>query len=129
MGLVEATLEGARLRFRPIIMTSLAFGFGVLPLAVATGAGAGAQNAIGTGVLGGMVTATVLVIVFAPLFFVIVETFIGKGRKGLTAASGGDKPAVAAFKERLSGIRERLSGKRGRPEAAGTDDITPPEDR
>ena len=68
MGLIEATLEGAKLRFRPIVMTSLAFGFGVLPLALATGAGAGAQNAIGTGVLGGMVTATVLVITFrAPL--------------------------------------------------------------
>ena len=92
MGLVEATLEGARLRFRPIIMTSLAFGFGVLPLAVATGAGAGAQNAIGTGVLGGMVTATVLVIIFAPLFFVLIETFLGKGRKGATAASGGARP-------------------------------------
>ena len=85
MGLVEATLEGAKLRFRPIIMTSLAFGFGVLPLALATGAGAGAQNAIGTGVLGGMVTATVLVIIFAPLFFVLIETFIGKGRKGRCA--------------------------------------------
>jgi HAE1 family hydrophobic/amphiphilic exporter-1 len=129
MGLVEATLEGARLRFRPIIMTSLAFGFGVLPLAVATGAGAGAQNAIGTGVLGGMVTATVLVIVFAPLFFVLIETFLGKGRKGPSAAPGSGKPAFAALKGRLSGIRERLSGKRGRPEAAGTDDPTPSEDR
>ena len=87
MGLVEATLEGARLRFRPIVMTSLAFGFGVLPLAVATGAGAGAQNAIGTGVLGGMVTATVLVIIFAPLFFVLIETFLGKGRKDRVAVS------------------------------------------
>ncbi len=68
MGLIEATLEGAKLRFRPIVMTSLAFGFGVLPLALTTGAGAGAQNAIGTGVLGGMVTATVLVVIFcAPL--------------------------------------------------------------
>ena len=101
MGLVEATLEGARLRFRPIIMTSLAFGFGVLPLAVATGAGAGAQNAIGTGVLGGMVTATVLVIIFAPLFFVLIETFIGKGRKGRMAASGGARPFFTAMKERL----------------------------
>ena len=129
MGLVEATLEGARLRFRPIIMTSLAFGFGVLPLAVATGAGAGAMNAIGTGVLGGMVTATVLVILFAPLFFVLVETFIGKGRKGPAAAAGGPNPTLAALKERLSGIRERLSGKRGRPESAGPDDATPSEDR
>ena len=94
MGLVEATLEGARLRFRPIVMTSLAFGFGVLPLAVATGAGAGAQNAIGTGVLGGMVTATVLVIIFAPLFFVLIETFLGKGRKGDAVASVGARPRL-----------------------------------
>jgi hydrophobe/amphiphile efflux-1 (HAE1) family protein len=71
MRLTEATLEGARLRFRPIIMTSLAFGFGVLPLAVTSGAGAGAQNAIGTGVLGGVVTATFLVTLFAPLFYVL----------------------------------------------------------
>jgi len=81
MGLIEATLEGAKLRFRPIIMTSLAFGFGVLPLALTTGAGAGAQNAIGTGVLGGMVTATVLVVVFAPLFYVLIEKLFGKRRK------------------------------------------------
>jgi len=82
MGLIEATLEGARLRFRPIVMTSLAFGFGVLPLAVTTGAGAGAQNAIGTGVLGGMVTATVLVVVFSPLFYVLIEQLFGRrGRK------------------------------------------------
>jgi multidrug efflux pump subunit AcrB len=59
-------------------MTSLAFGFGVLPLALTRGAGAGAQNAIGTGVLGGMVTATVLVIVFAPLFYVLIEKTFGK---------------------------------------------------
>ena len=80
-GLIEATLEGAKLRFRPIIMTSLAFGFGVLPLAVSTGAGAGAMNAIGTGVLGGMVTATVLVVIFAPLFYVLIEKFFGKHGK------------------------------------------------
>ena len=81
MGLIEATLEGAKLRFRPIVMTSLAFGFGVLPLALTTGAGAGAQNAIGTGVLGGMVTATVLVVMFAPLFYVLIEKIFGKQRK------------------------------------------------
>ncbi|MGO9118942.1 MAG: efflux RND transporter permease subunit [Desulfomonilaceae bacterium] len=72
MGLLEATLEGAKLRFRPIVMTSLAFGFGVLPLAMATGAGAGAQNAIGTCVLGGMITATSLAIFFIPLFYVVI---------------------------------------------------------
>jgi HAE1 family hydrophobic/amphiphilic exporter-1 len=80
MGLIDATLEGAKLRFRPIIMTSLAFGFGVLPLALTTGAGAGAQNAIGTGVLGGMVSATVLVVLFAPLFYVLIEKLSGKQR-------------------------------------------------
>lgn len=78
MGLIEATLEGARLRLRPIVMTSLAFGFGVLPLAVATGAGAGAQTAIGTSVLGGMVTATFLAIFFIPLFYVAVVKLFGR---------------------------------------------------
>jgi len=85
MGLVEATIEGAKLRFRPIMMTSLAFGFGVLPLALSRGAGAGAQNAIGTGVVGGMVTATVLVLLFAPFFYVLVERFFGRKRR---AAAG-----------------------------------------
>jgi hydrophobe/amphiphile efflux-1 (HAE1) family protein len=77
-GLIEATIEGARLRLRPIVMTSLAFGFGVLPLVIASGAGAGAQKAIGTSVLGGMVTATFLAIVFIPLFFVMVTRIFGK---------------------------------------------------
>ncbi|MGB6066615.1 MAG: efflux RND transporter permease subunit [Desulfomonilaceae bacterium] len=72
-GLIEATLEGARLRLRPIIMTSLAFGFGVLPLAMAIGAGAGAQTAIGTGVLGGMIAGTFLATPFVPLFYVVVH--------------------------------------------------------
>jgi hydrophobe/amphiphile efflux-1 (HAE1) family protein len=78
MGLVEATLEGARLRFRPIVMTSLAFGFGVLPLALATGAGAGAQKAIGTCVLGGMITATSLAIFLIPLFYVVICRLFGR---------------------------------------------------
>jgi len=86
IGLMEATLEGAKLRFRPILMTSLAFGFGVLPLAIATGAGAGAQNAIGTGVLGGMITATILVVIFAPLFYVVIEKTLGKTRKSKEAS-------------------------------------------
>jgi HAE1 family hydrophobic/amphiphilic exporter-1 len=80
-GLIEATLEAAKLRLRPIIMTSLAFGFGVLPLALASGAGAGAQRAIGTGVLGGMVTSTVLVTLFAPLFYVLIYKLLGRHRK------------------------------------------------
>ena len=72
-GLVAATLEACRLRLRPIIMTSLAFVCGVLPLATADGAGSGAQNAIGTGVVGGMISATVLAIFFVPLFYVLVR--------------------------------------------------------
>jgi HAE1 family hydrophobic/amphiphilic exporter-1 len=95
MGLIEATLQGARLRFRPILMTSLAFGFGVLPLALTTGAGAGAQNAIGTGVLGGMITATVLVVVFAPLFYVMIEKTFGKRRRSQAAAAAEAQPSGA----------------------------------
>ncbi len=71
--LVEATLEAVRIRLRPIIMTSLAFGFGVLPLAIATGAGAGSQNAIGTGVLGGTILGTILGIFFVPLFYAVIK--------------------------------------------------------
>jgi len=84
VGLIDATLEASKLRLRPIIMTSLAFGFGVLPLALATGAGSGAQRAIGTGVLGGVVTSTFLVILFAPLFYVMIYKAMGKHRKTVT---------------------------------------------
>ncbi len=70
--LVAATLEAVRMRLRPILMTSLAFGLGVLPLAISTGAGSGSQNAIGTGVLGGTIAATVLGIFFIPLFYVVI---------------------------------------------------------
>lgn len=72
-GLMEATLEAVRIRLRPILMTSLAFILGVLPLVKATGAGSGSQNAIGTGVMGGMISATVLAIFFVPLFFVVIR--------------------------------------------------------
>jgi HAE1 family hydrophobic/amphiphilic exporter-1 len=72
MGLIEATQLAAKVRLRPIVMTSLAFGFGVLPLALATGAGAGAQSAIGTSVLGGMLSGTFLAILFIPLLFVVI---------------------------------------------------------
>jgi multidrug efflux pump subunit AcrB len=70
--LVDATLMAAKLRLRPIIMTSLAFMLGVTPLVIATGAGSGSQNAIGTGVFGGMLSATVLAVIFVPVFFVVV---------------------------------------------------------
>ena len=84
---VEAAIEGARLRLRPILMTSLAFIAGVFPLAISTGAGSGGQNDIGTGVVGGMVTATVLAIFFVPLFFVLVR----RAFKGRPPSSPADK--------------------------------------
>jgi len=93
LGLIEATLEATLLRFRPIVMTSLAFGFGVLPLALATGAGAGAMNAIGTSVLGGMVTGTLLVILFSPLFFVVIEKTFGKKRSPVLQTTATTSPA------------------------------------
>lgn len=76
MSLIDATMSAVGDRLRPIIMTSLAFGLGVLPLALSSGAGSGAQNAIGTGVLGGMIVGTLLGIFFIPLFFVIVEHYL-----------------------------------------------------
>jgi multidrug efflux pump len=80
MALVDATMQAVRIRLRPILMTSLAFGFGVLPLAVASGAGSGAQRAIGTGVLGGMLAGVTLGLFFIPLFFVVVERVFVQGK-------------------------------------------------
>ena len=80
MGLVEATLKAVHLRFRPILMTSIAFILGVLPLVISSGAGSASQRAIGTGVMGGMITATVLAVFFVPVFFVVVRSFF-KGSK------------------------------------------------
>ena len=79
---VEAALAAAHLRFRPIVMTSMAFALGVLPLALATGAGSASQRAIGTGVIGGMVTGTVFALIFVPVFFVVIRTlFKGSERQ------------------------------------------------
>ncbi len=78
MELVQATMQAVRDRLRPILMTSLAFGMGVLPLAIASGAGSGAQRAIGTGVLGGMIFGALLGLFFIPLFFVVVQRLFGK---------------------------------------------------
>ena len=75
--IVHAALDAVRLRLRPIVMTSLAFGLGVLPLALATGAGSGAQNAIGWGVLGGMITGTLLCIVLCPIFYLMIMKISG----------------------------------------------------
>ena len=88
--LVDATLVAVRMRLRPILMTSLAFGLGVVPLAISTGAGSGSQNAIGTGVLGGTISATVLGIFFVPLFFVVVTQMFSKKRAEKKAASSGE---------------------------------------
>ncbi|MHB8901357.1 MAG: efflux RND transporter permease subunit [Thermoguttaceae bacterium] len=80
-GLVDATLAAVKIRFRPVIMTSLAFFFGTLPLAVTTGAGAGAMNAIGTAVTGGMLSATFIDLIFIPLFFVLVSRFFTRKKE------------------------------------------------
>ena len=81
MGLVEAAIHAVKLRLRPILMTSLTTGIAVLPMAFSTGAGAGAMVAIGTTVLGGMVTGTILVVLFAPLFYVLIEKTFGKRKR------------------------------------------------
>ncbi len=88
MGLLESAIEAARLRFRPIIMTSLAFVLGVVPLVVATGAGAAARRSMGTGVFGGMIAATFIATLFIPLFFV----WLGRGK--LTRPAGHEDPAA-----------------------------------
>ncbi|MEE4464114.1 efflux RND transporter permease subunit, partial [Azotobacter chroococcum] len=85
--LLQAASEAARLRLRPIIMTSIAFALGVLPLAIATGPGSGSQHSIGTGVLGGTLAATFLAIFFVPLFYVMVVRVFE--RKERTAESEG----------------------------------------
>ncbi|HRK61693.1 MAG TPA: efflux RND transporter permease subunit [Candidatus Omnitrophota bacterium] len=87
LGLVEATLAAVKIRFRPVIMTSLAFFFGTLPLALASGAGAGAMNAIGTAVTGGMISATFIDLIFIPLFFVVISRFFERKTKN-TQTSG-----------------------------------------
>ena len=99
--LIEATLEAVHLRFRPILMTSIAFILGVLPLVVSSGAGSASQRAIGTGVMAGMFTATFLAIFFVPVFFVVVRRiFKGGGVRGTPQKAG---PAAAAAVTRGSG--------------------------
>ena len=89
---IDAALEAARIRLRPILMTSFAFIFGVMPLAISTGAGANSRIAIGTSVIGGMLTATILAIFYIPLFFVLV-------RRGV-------RDGLVVIRERLSKRRE-----------------------
>ena len=88
MPLAQAAVEAAKLRLRPIIMTSLAFTFGVLPMALATGAGAGSQHSVATGVVGGMITATVLAVFFVPLFYVVVVKLFEGFKKAPAVTEG-----------------------------------------
>ncbi len=91
MPLVQAAVHAARLRLRPIVMTSLAFTFGVLPMALASGAGAGSQHSVATGVVGGMITATVLAVFFVPLFYVVVvKLFEGRKKPHAVAEAEGE---------------------------------------
>ncbi|HCT39746.1 MAG TPA: multidrug efflux RND transporter permease subunit [Moraxellaceae bacterium] len=96
-GLIEATLEAVHLRFRPILMTSLAFILGVLPLVLASGAGSASQRAIGTGVMGGMITATLFAVFLVPVFFVVVRRLfkVSERQRKLYAheSDGEDKPS------------------------------------
>ncbi len=85
---VKATIHAARMRLRPIVMTSLAFGLGVLPLALGSGAGAGSQHAVGTGVLGGMIAATVIGVFFFPLLYLVVYSAFTRRRRGAGGAAG-----------------------------------------
>jgi multidrug efflux pump subunit AcrB len=95
-GLIDATLAALRIRFRPVIMTSLAFFFGTLPLALANGAGAGAMQGIGTAVTGGMISATFIDLIFIPLFFVLVTQWFTRkpDRPAITPSTASDIPEV-----------------------------------
>ncbi|GAA0345037.1 efflux RND transporter permease subunit [Morganella psychrotolerans] len=85
-GLIEATLEAVKMRLRPILMTSLAFMLGVIPLVLSNGAGSGAQNAVGTGVFGGMIAATSLAIFFVPVFYVVIRRRFGSKNEDIEHA-------------------------------------------
>ncbi|ABA87548.1 efflux pump, RND family, inner membrane protein [Syntrophotalea carbinolica DSM 2380] len=97
MGLLEATVEAAQLRLRPILMTSLAFFFGVLPMALSKGAGSGAQNSIGTGLVGGIISGTLLAIFFVPVFFVVVRKVFPIRERETIAATVSEEPAVETY--------------------------------
>jgi multidrug efflux pump len=97
---MEAAIEAAHLRFRPIIMTSLAFILGVLPLVIAGGAGSASQRAIGTGVMGGMITATTLGVLFVPMFFVVVRKLF-KGSERQRKKYAHEEDAATAVQEKI----------------------------
>ena len=87
--MIAAAIEASRLRLRPILMTSMAFMLGVLPLAISNGAGSGSQHAIGTGVIGGMLTATFLAIFMIPMFFVAISKRFGRSKPTPDAPKSG----------------------------------------
>jgi multidrug efflux pump subunit AcrB len=87
LSVLDAALEAARVRLRPIVMTSLAFILGVLPLVRASGAGAATQHSVGTGILGGMLAATLIGVFFTPLFYWLVMTYLTRGRTGAAAVA------------------------------------------
>ena len=93
MNLFDASLEAAKLRFRPIVMTSLAFILGVVPLAISSGAGSASRHAIGTGVIGGMLAATFIAVFFIPLFFMLIMKVSNRGKPAAPAAEAEDKEA------------------------------------
>jgi multidrug efflux pump len=93
--LIEAAIEAAQLRLRPILMTSMAFILGVLPLAIASGAGSASRNAIGTGVIGGMLSATFLATFLIPMFFVVIAETLGR-RKGAAPSAPAAPPAFVS---------------------------------
>jgi len=97
--LIESAIEAARLRFRPIIMTSMAFIFGMFPLVIASGAGAASRQSIGTGVLGGMAAATFLAIFFVPLFFVLLRKLIGRRTHPATSGNRPETPRLSTEDE------------------------------
>ena len=92
MDLIDATLKAVRQRLRPILMTSLAFMFGVLPLALSTGAGSGSRRSIGVGVLGGMLSATALGIFFVPVFYVLIRGFAARRKPGKPTPAAAGAP-------------------------------------
>ena len=115
-GLVEAALEAAHLRFRPIIMTSMAFMLGVLPLALASGPGSASQRAIGTGVIGGMLTGTVLAVLFVPIFFVVVRSLF-KGSERQQASHATHAKAMGLHRQPGPAASHGAADSKGTPHA------------
>ena len=100
---MDATIKAGEERLRPIIMTSLAFILGVLPLAIATGAGANARHSIGTGIMGGMIGETTLAMLYVPLFFYIFDRWSERSEKKKKPVAAGDQPAAAALEDNREG--------------------------